>query len=129
MTHSILEKRLTSDITLLNASSNRCYINNEDKKQKLEAIFVFYQKGNNKGSHMKEIKSELAGTDRPDLKNHNEKNAQLDAYRRDETGQALTTNQGVKISDNQNSLRAGVRGGTLLEDFIFQEKMTHFDHE
>lgn len=78
---------------------------------------------------MKETKSELAGTDRPDLKNHNEKNAQLDAYRRDATGQALTTNQGVKISDNQNSLKAGTRGGTLLEDFIFQEKMTHFDHE
>jgi len=78
---------------------------------------------------MKETKSELAGTDRPDLKNHNEKNAQLDAYRRDATGQALTTNQGVKISDNQNSLKAGTRGGTLLEDFIFQEKMTHFDQE
>ena len=44
-------------------------------------------------------------------------------------GQALTTNQGVRISDNQNSLKAGPRGPTLLEDFIFREKMTHFDHE
>ncbi len=42
---------------------------------------------------------------------------------------ALTTNQGTPISDNQNSLRAGVRGPTLLEDFIFREKITHFDHE
>jgi catalase len=41
----------------------------------------------------------------------------------------LTTNQGVVISDDQNSLRAGVRGPTLLEDFIFREKITHFDHE
>jgi catalase len=41
----------------------------------------------------------------------------------------LTTNQGAPISDNQNSLRAGVRGPTLLEDFIFREKITHFDHE
>ena len=41
----------------------------------------------------------------------------------------LTTNQGVPIDDNQNSLKAGVRGGTLMEDFIFREKMTHFDHE
>ena len=41
----------------------------------------------------------------------------------------LTTNQGASISDNQNSLRAGVRGPTLLEDFIFREKITHFDHE
>lgn len=43
--------------------------------------------------------------------------------------QHLTTNQGVKISDNDNSLKAGIRGGTLMEDFHFREKMTHFDHE
>jgi catalase len=42
---------------------------------------------------------------------------------------ALTTNQGVPVSDNQNSLRASVRGPTLLEDFILREKITHFDHE
>ena len=42
---------------------------------------------------------------------------------------ALTTNQGTPISDNQNSLRGGTRGPTLLEDFIFREKITHFDHE
>ena len=41
----------------------------------------------------------------------------------------LTTNQGVPISDNQNSLRAHPRGPTLLEDFILREKITHFDHE
>ena len=41
----------------------------------------------------------------------------------------LTTNQGVPISDNQNSLRANPRGPTLLEDFILREKITHFDHE
>jgi catalase len=44
-------------------------------------------------------------------------------------GVVLTTNQGVGISDNQNSLRAGGRGPTLLEDFILREKITHFDHE
>lgn len=42
---------------------------------------------------------------------------------------SLTTNQGVAISDNQNSLRAGPRGPALLEDFILREKITHFDHE
>lgn len=42
---------------------------------------------------------------------------------------ALTTNQGVALSDNQNSLRANTRGPTLLEDFILREKITHFDHE
>ena len=41
----------------------------------------------------------------------------------------LTTNQGIPVSDNQNSLRLGVRGPTLLEDFVLREKITHFDHE
>ena len=43
--------------------------------------------------------------------------------------QWLTTNQGTPISDNQNSLKSGERGPTLLEDFILREKITHFDHE
>ncbi len=43
--------------------------------------------------------------------------------------QSLTTNHGLPISDNQNSLKAGVRGPTLIEDFILREKITHFDHE
>ena len=41
----------------------------------------------------------------------------------------LTTNQGLALSDNQNSLKANVRGPALLEDFILREKITHFDHE
>jgi catalase len=42
---------------------------------------------------------------------------------------ALTTNQGVPIADNQNSLKAGARGPILLQDFILRDKITHFDHE
>lgn len=42
---------------------------------------------------------------------------------------ALTTQQGVVIADNQNSLKAGSRGPTLLEDFVLREKINHFDHE
>jgi catalase len=53
----------------------------------------------------------------------------LDSARVDSGGQALTTNQGVLVGDNQNSLKAGLRGPTLLEDFILREKITHFDHE
>jgi catalase len=53
----------------------------------------------------------------------------LDRARVDSTGQMLTTNQGVPIADNQNSLKYGVRGPALLEDFILREKITHFDHE
>jgi catalase len=45
------------------------------------------------------------------------------------TGEILTTNQGVPVSDDQNSLKFGTRGPTLLEDFHFREKITHFDHE
>ncbi len=53
----------------------------------------------------------------------------LDRVRVDSGGQPLTTNQGVRIADNQNSLKAGRRGPALLEDFILREKITHFDHE
>ena len=53
----------------------------------------------------------------------------LDRVRVDSAGQVLTTNQGVAISDNQNSLKLGLRGPALLEDFILREKITHFDHE
>jgi catalase len=42
---------------------------------------------------------------------------------------ALTTNQGLALRDNQNSLRSHPRGPTLLEDFILREKIMHFDHE
>ena len=79
--------------------------------------------------HDKSNKSEVAGTDALDKQNESIKSKQLDGYRSDATGQALTTNQGVKIADNQNSLKAGIRGSTLLEDFILREKITHFDHE
>jgi catalase len=53
----------------------------------------------------------------------------LDRVRVDSGGQPLTTNQGVQVADNQNSLKAGLRGPTLMEDFILREKITHFDHE
>jgi catalase len=55
--------------------------------------------------------------------------APLDRVRVDSSEQTLTTNQGVPVADNQNSLKAGLRGPTLLEDFILREKITHFDHE
>ncbi|MBN9439371.1 catalase [Bosea sp. (in: a-proteobacteria)] len=43
--------------------------------------------------------------------------------------QRITTNHGVPVSDNQNSLRAGSQGPSLLEDFVLREKIQHFDHE
>ena len=46
-----------------------------------------------------------------------------------EPGEVMSGNQGFRISDDQNSLKVGLRGPTLLEDFHLREKITHFDHE
>jgi len=68
-------------------------------------------------------------TGKPAAAGTNPTNDPLERVRVDSSGRALTTNQGVTIGDNQNSLKAGLRGPTLLEDFILREKITHFDHE
>ena len=59
----------------------------------------------------------------------NKKLVDLEPAKKYDEGQFLTTNHGLRINDNQNSLKAGERGGTLLEDFIMREKIHHFDHE
>ena len=64
-----------------------------------------------------------------DDKNVNKKIADLEKNTSVFDNQFLTTNQGLKINDNNNSLKAGERGPSLLEDFIVREKITHFDHE
>jgi catalase len=57
------------------------------------------------------------------------KNENLQPDREYSQGEFMTTDQGLKINDDNNSLKAGERGATLLEDFILREKITHFDHE
>ncbi len=59
----------------------------------------------------------------------NVKTEKLSPHTADAADELMTTNQGLKINDDQNSLKAGERGATLLEDFILREKITHFDHE
>jgi catalase len=59
----------------------------------------------------------------------NEKTRQLKPNTETADDQFMTTNHGVRINDDQNSLKAGERGPSLLEDFILREKITHFDHE
>jgi catalase len=54
---------------------------------------------------------------------------QLAPFRAEHDGTKLTTNQGVPLSHTDDSLKAGSRGPTLMEDFHFREKMMHFDHE
>lgn len=74
------------------------------------------------------IASEKVGAGEP-LLGFNPGNESLDRVRVDSSDQVLTTNQGVAVGDNQNSLKVGYRGPALLEDFILREKITHFDHE
>ena len=78
-------------------------------------------------THEKRNKTNLTGLN-PSISEAN-RSQQAAAVIAEEPGESLTTNQGLLISDNQNSLRAGVRGPTLLEDHILREKIMHFDHE
>ena len=67
--------------------------------------------------------------EKPALEPTNQKSEQLGQFRDDASGQLMTTNTGLHVNDDQNSLKAGDRGPSLLEDFILREKITHFDHE
>lgn len=62
-------------------------------------------------------------------KSKTSKDQQLEQFTVDNDGKNLTTNQGLNVSEDEHSLKAGERGPTLMEDFHFREKMTHFDHE
>lgn len=66
---------------------------------------------------------------KPAKQSGNAKITLLSAHTEQLENNLLTTDHGVKINDDQNSLKAGNRGPTLLEDFIMREKITHFDHE
>jgi catalase len=57
------------------------------------------------------------------------KDEDLEQFRENADDHYLTTNQGVRVNHTDDSLKAGQRGPTLMEDFHFREKMTHFDHE
>ncbi len=57
------------------------------------------------------------------------KEEQLAKFSENHENEKLTTNQGVRVSHTDDSLKAGERGPTLMEDFHFREKLTHFDHE
>ena len=62
-------------------------------------------------------------------KKDSDKVKELGRFREDSAREYITTNQGLRINDDQNSLKAGERGPSLLEDFLLREKITHFDHE
>ncbi len=57
------------------------------------------------------------------------KDQDLERFRQDSQDEYLTTNHGLRVNHTDDSLKAGVRGPTIMEDFHFREKMTHFDHE
>ncbi|WP_178984091.1 catalase [Winogradskyella helgolandensis] len=58
-----------------------------------------------------------------------QKTEDLQQFEKNAEGKVMTTNQGLKVNDTNNSLKTGERGSTLLEDFLLREKITHFDHE
>ncbi|PCF48314.1 catalase [Staphylococcus delphini] len=60
---------------------------------------------------------------------NNKKLEQLKNDEKNNDGKAMTTNNGVKVSEDENTLTVGERGPSLLEDFHFREKIMHFDHE
>lgn len=59
----------------------------------------------------------------------NKKQKQLNEVEKRNDDKAMTTNNGVKVSEDENTLTVGERGPSLLEDFHFREKIMHFDHE
>ena len=72
--------------------------------------------------------SAKAGSGKPNL-GQNPGTLPLDRVRADASDRPLTTNLGVPVADNQSTLKVGLRGPALLEDFVLREKITHFDHE
>ena len=68
-------------------------------------------------------------TEKLPINPENEKTRSIAPHTADATNQFMTTDHGVRINDDQNTLKAGERGPSLLEDFIMREKITHFDHE
>ncbi|HSP47431.1 MAG TPA: catalase [Clostridiaceae bacterium] len=81
---------------------------------------------------MSEEEKKMAGDKPPKSPEPVEKSAkdeQLEMFTVDDKEGSLTTNQGVKMAEDEFSLKAGERGPTLMEDFHFREKITHFDHE
>lgn len=64
-----------------------------------------------------------------EAENLNAKTISMEAFRSRAQGQPLTTNLGVRVADNQNTLRVGATGPGLLEDIHFFEKVAHFDQE
>ncbi len=82
---------------------------------------------------MLDLQAKIGGSDytmdKKKTIDENSKNEQLEMFREDPEREFLTTNQGVRVSNTDISLKAGERGPTLLEDFHLREKITHFDHE
>jgi catalase len=66
---------------------------------------------------------------KPTSLNQDSKQKQLDPLRVNPQGEFLTTDSGVRVNHTDDSLKAGSRGPTLMEDFHFRERMTHLDHQ
>ena len=86
------------------------------------------KKGNGKHEF---IKAPLTpnGSEKVDPVKDNDKIKDLEKNKVDNKDKAFTTNKGLKMAEDEFTLKAGRRGPSLLEDFHFREKIMHFDHE
>jgi catalase len=80
-------------------------------------------------NHLKLTDMAKEKKDPKDNQQETDKTRHLEHWKEDPEGKGLTTNHGVKVDHTDDSLKAGKRGPTLMEDFHFREKMMHFDHE
>ena len=69
------------------------------------------------------------GSEKVDPVKDNDKIKDLEKNKVDNKNKAFTTNKGLKMAEDEFTLKAGRRGPSLLEDFHFREKIMHFDHE
>lgn len=86
-------------------------------------------KKNNEKYNFKKAPLTPNGTDKVDEVKDNDKIKDLEKNRVDNKDKAFTTNKGLKMAEDEFTLKAGSRGSSLLEDFHFREKIMHFDHE
>lgn len=86
-------------------------------------------KGQDKDSHYEGVEKGFIKRERIYQEDYKPPVEHLSGSYKSNKGAVITSNQGVPIVDNQNSLRAGVRGPSLLEDFHLVEKLSHFDRE
>ena len=122
-TNSLTEPSLSTPRLELHNESRRDFLINTTAATAAVAAAPLLTASDTEAAARKKVAATAASGAAPD------KLETLAPFKSVDAGQPITTNVGLKIADNQNSLKAGTRGPILLEDHILREKITHFDHE